>query len=937
MRTEFLNATGRLLTAASSVALIMALAGCDDSNKKQSSTDPYARAVAYQEKGDTAAALIEIKNALQADPKNGPAHLLRARILMASGDIWSAEDEARLASAAGVPAKEWFGLLGRSLLMQQKPVKIRELVAQSSNQDPEVQAKGKALLGNVVQSEGNAAAARKLFGEALALNGQDIDGLLGMVRVELVAGSPDKAAEWVSKAQAAAPHDAQVPAAEADVARARNDMVAAETALRKAVAEEPNNPFHRLMLAQPLISNQKTEEADQVLSSVLKQMPDHPLANHLRAVIRYQAGKFKEVDEIETAVLSKAPNLRAAQFLDGLAKYRLGQYAQAEHLLQGVDPKSGISEEASLVRGASLLQLGRANEGYRLLRPLESKLAADPAYLQLAAAAARANNDLPKSRDLYQKAASLNPQDSRLLTQLASVKLDLGDTAGGTSSLERAIEIAPDNQEALGALFANLIGNKEFDKAQDLAQKEQASHPTKPQGWVMEGMVQALQAKMADAIASFSKALEIDPTAADATNNLAAIYLSQGRIDLARSTVEEGYKRSPKQASICAMGARVEGAAKNLVGVQTWLERDLEIEPAAPGPRADLIQILIEMGQPQKAVSTGLTGLQLAPGNPIILRALGQAYLAARQYTEASATLRDLVSKEPVGENYYLLATAYLNLHDEARLRDTLEQVIQKVPDFRPARMLLARLLLDHKETVPRAESMIAALAAEQPDNPDVIELQARAANVKSGPKAAVQILQNYQAKQKEPQRNLVLLMAAANWDAGQHDKAMKDLKDWIAKHPDDSPTRMDLASRQITSKRYDEARATLGEEIRLNPANWVAQNNLAWVLMTEGDLNGAQQQIDTARRLAGTQPDVLDTAGQIALAKGDKPHAVELLKLATAAGTASMGTKIHLAQALVATGNTAEARGILKSALTNARPSPETDEARALLEKIKN
>lgn len=937
MRTAFPTARTRLLTAASGIALLAVLAGCDGSDKKQSSTDHYNKAVEYRTKGDTAAALIETKNALQADDKNGQAHFLRGQILLDAGDAAGAEDELRAAGAAGVPASDWFGPLGRSLLLQEKFPKVRDLVAQTKSTDSAVQAKEKTLLANVALATNDYDGARKGFMEALAINGQDFDALLGMVMVDAKSRDLDKAATWLAQARAVQPHNPEVYRLDAAIDSARHDSAAAEAAFRQAAVEAPANPLYRLLLAQSLIDNGKDEEAGKLLDSLLKQLPGQPLANHLHAVLLYRAGKFKEADDVETAVLSKAPNMREAQFLDGLAKYPLGQYAQAEHLLNGMVLTGASGDAAAMVRGASLLRLGRYQEAYKLLKPLEGKMQNNPQFLILTADAARFNNDLPASRGLYEQALAKDPKNAAILTQLASVKLDLGDVAGGKATLDQAVANAPDDDKTQGLLFTTLVKGKEFDKALDLAKKEQADNPTKARGWVMEGMVQTLQDKPEEAIAAFTKAIQVDPAASDAINNLAAIYIHQGRIDLARSTVEEGYKHAPKAATICAMGSQVESAAKNPAGMQIWLERYLDLDPKNTNARSVLVDVLIQLGQPQKAVAVALTGRQLNPGDPVVLKSLGQAYMAAKQPTEAVSTLRDLVASDPSADNYYQLAQVYLQIHDEPRLRDALEQIVQKAPDYRPGRMMLARVLLDQKETVGRAETLIAQLAAEKADDPDVVELQARLAAVKTNPGAAIPILQKYMTSTKTEPRGLVLLLASAQWDSGQKDQGLKTLTDWVSAHPDDSSTRMALASHQIQDKRYDGAHKTLTEEIKVNPANWIAQNNLAWVLMTQGDLAGAQTQIDGAHKLAGTQPDVLDTEGQIALARGDANHAVDVLKLATLNGTPAPAIRIHLARALIASGKTKEAQDTLKAVVSSARTGPDADEAKALLATIKN
>lgn len=937
MGTVFPTARARLFTAVSGIALLAVLVGCDGSDKKQSSAEHYQKAVDYNAKGDFAAALIETKNALQADDKNGPAHLLRARILLDRGDAGGAEDELRAAGADGVPASDWFGPLGHSLLQQEKLAKVRDLVTQLKTSDPALQAKGKALLATAALESGDSEAARKGFQETLALNGQEFDALLGLAMIAAAGHDLDKASDLLAQARAVEPHNPEVFRLEAGIDTARHDTAAAEAALRQASAEAPANPRYRLLLAQALVDGLKDKEAESLLNALLKQSPGQPLASHLRATLLYRQGKFQETDNIESDVLSKVPNMRPAQFLDGLAKYALGQYAQSEHLLSGLDLGGSSGNIAAMIRGASLLQLGRSQEAYKLLKPLETKMSDNPHFLLLVADAARLNKDLPTSKGLYEQALASDPNNAKILTQLASVKLDLGDVTGGKAALEQAAADGPTDEKTQGLLFTTLLRSKDFDKALDLAKKEQASNPTMARGWVMEGMVEALQSKSDEAIATFTKALQVDPTASDAVDNLAGLYLQQGRVDLARTTVEDGYKHAPKAIPILAMGSKVESAAKNPAGMQIWLERYLEIEPKNAAARATLVDALLQQNEPQKALAVALTARQVTPGDPVALKSLGQAYLAAKQPTEAAATFRDLVSADPSADNYYQLAQAYLQLHDEPRLRDALEQIVQKAPDFRPARLLLARVLIDQKDTIGRADTLITQLATEKQDDPEVVELQARLAGVKTGPKTAIPILQKYLTSAKTQPRNLVLLLASAQWDAGQQDPSFKTLRDWLNAHPDDSPTRMSIATHELQTKRYDEARKTLAEEIKLNPNDWVAQNNLAWLLMTKGDLAGAQAQIESAHKLAGSQPDVLDTEGQIALARGDAPHAVDLLKLATLNGTPSPSIRIHLARALIASGKPKDAQDTLKSVVATAKPGPDADEAKALLATIKN
>ena len=77
----------------------LVLAGCSgESPEKQ-----LASAKDYLQKNDTKAAVIQIKNVLQAQPESGEARFLYGRTLLEQGDAAAAEVELRKALAASYP------------------------------------------------------------------------------------------------------------------------------------------------------------------------------------------------------------------------------------------------------------------------------------------------------------------------------------------------------------------------------------------------------------------------------------------------------------------------------------------------------------------------------------------------------------------------------------------------------------------------------------------------------------------------------------------------------------------------------------------------------------------------------------------------------------------------------------------------------------------
>ena len=81
------------------LAAALTLAACDGIG--MSSERMLERAKGYLAEADVAAAAIELRNAVQADPENAEARYLLGGINLDFGDFASAEKEFRLASKAG--------------------------------------------------------------------------------------------------------------------------------------------------------------------------------------------------------------------------------------------------------------------------------------------------------------------------------------------------------------------------------------------------------------------------------------------------------------------------------------------------------------------------------------------------------------------------------------------------------------------------------------------------------------------------------------------------------------------------------------------------------------------------------------------------------------------------------------------------------------------
>jgi len=91
----------------------------------------------------------------------------------------------------------------------------------------------------------------------------------------------------------------------------------------------------------------------------------------------------------------------------------------------------------------------------------------------------------------------------------------------------------------------------------------------------------------------------------------------------------------------------------------------------------------------------------------------------------------------------------------------------------------------------------------------------------------------------------------------------------------------------------------------------------------------------EKAYAAAGDSAPVIDTLGWMLVEKGHAERGLPLLKKAVAAAPEAMDIRLHLAQALMKTGDKSAARSELEKILASPKGSAQNEQARALLAQL--
>lgn len=885
----------------------------------------------YRSEGRVSESIIQLKNALQEQPSNAEAQALLGGVYMDLGDTQRAEVQLTRARDLGAPAEDWLKPLLMAWLSLGRNRDVLQTVEDlPEGMDPRLRADALALAGRARLALGEEELAREAFAEAVALAPDSALAHVGIGRLAFRDGDMDKAAASAKAALAADPEEPDAIYLAGDLAVRQGRLEDARALYIGLKDRYPLNPFVRIPLAQVLIQMGELEQAEDEVAWVLQRVQGLPVAHYLKGLVAYRKGDLAAAEAELSEGLSLSPNNAEMQMLAGLAKYGLGQDEQAVRLLQSFAERADSPTEVRLALGSSLLRLGRADEAYEVLSTVSDAVADNAEAVALLGQAAQSAGNLDEASELLGRALELAPDDARVLGQLAVVFGEMGRQEEAVDLLKTAFEKNPGDSRTRSLYFAMLLRANRLPQAMEVAKAVQKASPDAAAGYTMEGLALIAQRDVKAAEDAFRAALEREPAASDAAGNLAAILIMNGREDEARDIMVGVHERAPGDYDIVMRLARMATDRGDMEEARRWLDLAVKADPQAVEPRVRSAALLIEEKRFEPALSVVLPMLNQHPRDPRVLRAVALARAGTGDLANAVASLQTLVEVEPNEANYRMLGNAASRAGDRVLLQRSLERLVQLAPSDPGPKVSLAEMYMQDNRRFD-AEPLVRAAAELAPEDPKVIEQQARL-QLDHDRAGGTEFLRSRLTGMDPQPRNLVLLLAHA--EHSQNGKAgVQRVSQWLEGHPDDMDARFLLSNWQIGQGDWAGAAQNLRLLTEAQPANWIARNNFAWVLLKEDHLEAALEQALLARTHGGDRPEIMDTEGQIRLALGQAAEA-ELLFRRAAGQSAKPAHRLNLVEALVEQNKTEEARQILTD-LIAADDFAGKDHARDLLARL--
>lgn len=265
--------------------------------------------------------------------------------------------------------------------------------------------------------------------------------------------------------------------------------------------------------------------------------------------------------------------------------------------------------------------------------------------------------------------------------------------------------------------------------------------------------------------------------------------------------------------------------------------------PDDVGIRTQLASLLLDVGQADQAVAELDHAFALAPKQPQIAEALFVATLKTGDSAKEDATLAKIRAAQgdtPLVQNLDgLLKLTRLNV---AGARTTFEAILQKSPDFLPAKVNLARVLAMQGDEAGYEKALTTILDKDPVSEPALTMLTNSL--VSSGRlDQAITLLEHAHVASPKDIR-LAQSLGDLYIRAGKSQQA-RELVAALSPKGQVLPQLLGLqAAAQLALKQTDQARATLTQMLAVQPRNLTARRQLVALLVQAGDYEGARNLI---------------------------------------------------------------------------------------------
>lgn len=905
MKPALLNLPLRWRAAPLTLAVALLLGACAERDPQKM----MESARAYLDKDDHAAAIIQLKNALQENPELAEARLLLGKALWLNGDPVGAETELLKARDLGHSSDELSILLVRTRAAQGQFRQVTDEFDQVELGTPEANAELKTLMAVAWRQQGRQDAFESRLQAALAAKPDHAPALVEQARFKASQQDFDGALAVLNAVLTSAEPGAQALKLKGDIMLyGKGEPASALEAYRAAAAASPSYQDAQAGVVRVLLSQNQLEPAAAELATLKKIGPNHPQTLYLQAQLAFLQRDYAAAREASQALLKLTPDSPMALELAAASEYQLKGWAQAEVLAARALQGSPQLKVARRVLVMTLLRSGQADKALAALPP-DMATSQDANMLAVAGQVHMVRGDTNQAQQLFTQAAQLDPSDPSKRTSLAVTQLMTGESDMAISSLR---DIASTDTGALAdmALINAHLQKNELDQALAAIADLEKKRANDPMPAHLRGRVLLMRQDRPGARGAFERAQSLDPDYFAATVALATLDVAEGQPEAARKRLDALVQRNPRHTQALLALADLDastGASQEAVAAK--IRQAIDADRTDKIAHVRLVDHHLRHQDNRAALQAAQTAVASLPQSPEALDALGRAQTANGDTNQALSSFSKLIGLMPRSPLPYLrMANAHMANKDTAAAGQSLRKALELQPDLLLAQRGLVELAMQGKRP---ADALAVARTVQQQRAKEPVgyamegDVQAAAKNW-NGAAAAYR-----QGLKLAPAPDLAIKLHTVLLAQSKPAEAQRVATDWLQARPNDAAFLLYLGDRAIASNQLSDAQRHYERVVQDNPRNALALNNLAWVSGRLGR-SDAVALAERANELVPNQPAYLDTLAMLLAERNEMDRALALQKKAVELEPNAASFKLGLARLHLKAGNKAAAKPLL-------------------------
>ncbi|XPF93399.1 XrtA/PEP-CTERM system TPR-repeat protein PrsT [Colwellia sp. RE-S-Sl-9] len=849
-----------------SVGVILALAGCGENDTARTHIE---KAKSFKS-SEIDSKLIELKNAVKLEPKNGEARFLLGETYLSQGFGVGAVKELKRAYDYKFDENKLIPLLARAYILTIADEDLLDLDAKASNLADEKKVHYLAYKTLAAIRTGNIELAKESVESANQLLANNTYTLLANAYLEMAENKLNLARGHINKALEISPLQVDSILLSGQISTALGEHKEATESYLKYAKLQPKSNVIVLFLAQSLLKEEKFLEAERYADTILNAAPNQPFANYVKAMSQFELKNYQKAKEHAETALKSQFNQGPLKLIAGVSAYFLGNYEQSHYHLESIVKYLVPEHPARKMFAVSQLQLGLVEDISETLEGFNSTTAEDEKFLSSLSYQLAELGAFDNAKAVAKQALTSAPEGAEQNMRDGILKLMLNDPSG-MQNLKDAVALKPDFLGAELALAYAAIQAKDYVQATTIAEKWKENYPDKPGGYNVLAAVYLKQGLAEKAKVELNKSLAIQ-------NNIFALLeltnlaIISKELDEAKRISTIGVTAFPNNVNLLRQYYSVfknDEAFEKIKDLYKSNEKNQTVGML-------YTELLINAKNFNEAINV-IDAYETTVKTPKKLWQLKVLSHSGLQNIHKSQTiLEDWIKINPYHiEPVVMLADYYSRSNNIDKALNLLDKALRgQHTDNKMLQMGKMQLLLDNKN-IKEAKRYYSELKKEG-IKPEITHgIEGKIAFLEQDYAKASLLLSKFYTS--FPLSKNAILLANAYQGNKEKNKAVSLLENYLQKNASDNNVRAVLASIYISDS-PNKAIAAYKQILAQHPNNVLVLNNVAWLTMEQGNFEEALAYSEEAYKLAPEFVNVIDTQAMILLKMDKKSEALSLL-----------------------------------------------------------